>query len=86
MHSEIAFYLGTVVGSVLGIILVALLGANGRDDQNFVRVGKEWMSVEEYRRRYVDNQEPGHPKPEPPCKGTLRCPQALDVFCEECPK
>lgn len=83
MHSEIAFYLGTVVGAFAGVIIVALLGANGRDDQNFVRVGRGWMSVEEYRRRYVDNKDA---KPEPPCKDTLRCPQAMDVFCEECPK
>ncbi len=75
-------------GVEIGAIVAAVGGESGamldaKQEGPHVRVGREWMTEAEYRRRYVDNKDA---KPEPPCKDTLRCPQALDVFCEECPK
>ena len=44
--------------------------------EGHIRVGREWMTTEEYLKQFS--------KAPLPCEDAKRCPQAVDVTCEEC--
>ncbi len=47
-----------LVGIVaLGVIVLALVRRQGKDDESHVRVGKEWMTVSEYKKRFASKSK-----------------------------
>lgn len=69
-----ALYCGIFFVFIFGFVFGAVFRSG--KEKSYVRVGHEWITVEECLEKYNKKAKP--------CDGAIRCPQADDVTCEEC--
>lgn len=65
------------VSVYFGMFILSLFSLS--NDDGYIRVGREWMTAQEYVKRYGRENNPS-------CDDGGNCPNAMDVTCEECRK
>lgn len=65
------------VSVYFGMFILSLFSLS--EDDGYIRVGRKWMSAQEYLEKYGKGNNPS-------CDDGANCPNAMDVTCEKCRK